>query len=131
MGAIRAFHRPSGEGALHDRAAGRRYGILVGIEFALIGLGAGVLGATGHDAYIPVWTCAVVGLHFFPLARVLGDPPLRWLGAAVTAVAVAALLAGAFTGVPPVSVTGVGAGVALLAYATLALAGPRRQPRKP
>ena len=48
-----------------------------------------------------MWVCAVVGLHFFPLAPVLGDPALRWLGTAVTAVAVAALLAGLFTGAPP------------------------------
>ena len=47
LGAIRALRRPRTEGALHDRAAGRRYGILVGIEFALIALGAGVLSATG------------------------------------------------------------------------------------
>ena len=127
LGALRAFRRPRTEGALHDPAAGRRYGILVGIEFALSGLGAGVLGATGRAASIPVWVCAVVGLHFFPLAAVLGDPALRWLGAALTAVAVAALLAGLFTGVPPSSVTGAGAGVALLAYATLALPGARRQ----
>jgi hypothetical protein len=121
LGAIRAFRRPRTEGALHNPAARRRYGILVGTEFALSGLGAGVLGATGQGAFIPVWVCAVVGLHFFPLAPVLGDSGLRWLGGAVTAVAVAALLAGTFTGVAPSSVTGAGAGVALLAYATLAL----------
>lgn len=90
----------------------------------MIILGAVTLGVTGNPPYIPVWICAVVGMHFFPLSPVLGDPALRWLGVLVTAVAVAALFIGLYTGVAPSSVAGPGAGLALLAYATLALAGP-------
>jgi hypothetical protein len=87
-----------------------------------------VLGASGAPAYIPVWICAVVGLHFFALALLFQAPALRWLGAAVSTVAVAALLAGQLTDVTPGSVTGPGAGLALLAYATFVHAH-RAQPR--
>jgi len=125
-GAIQAFRRPSADSTLNDRDPWRRFGIVVGIEFAVAGLGAGVLGTAGAADYIPVWICAVVGLHFFPLASVFGDPALRWLGAAVTAVAGAALLIHAWAGVAPSTVTGAGAGVALLTFAILALTGPPR-----
>ena len=73
LGAIRAFRSPRTEGTLHDPAARHRYGILVGTEFALSGLGAGVLGATGHGTCVPVWVCAVVGLH-----------SSRWRGSSAT-----------------------------------------------
>jgi hypothetical protein len=74
LGAVVGFRRPSVESALHDRARYRRYGIIVGIEFALAGVGAAILGISGAAAYIPIWVCAVVGVHFFPLAPVLEDP---------------------------------------------------------
>jgi hypothetical protein len=124
LGGIRAFRSRRTDGALHEPEARRRYGIVVGIETASCGVGAAVLGLTAGAAYVPVWICAVVGLHFFPLAAVLHAPPLRWLGAVVTAVAVGALLVGVSTGVAPSSVTGAGAGLALLAFATLMLARP-------
>jgi hypothetical protein len=122
LGGVIAFRSPAGTGALHERPARRSYGILVGVEFALAGVGAAALGALGQSAYIPVWVCAVVGTHFFPLSAVLGDRLLPWLGALVTAVAVVALGAGPFTGVAPSTVAGLGAGVLLVAFATLALA---------
>jgi hypothetical protein len=105
-----------------DRAAKRRDGSDSGV---LAGLGAGALAAIGLPAYIPVWICAVVGVHFFALAAVFGASALRWLGTAVTAVAVGALLLGILTRVTPGSVTGAGAGVTLLAYAILVLVTSR------
>jgi hypothetical protein len=108
-------HRHDGS-ALNIQGASRRYGIIVGIEFVLAGVGAGVLGATGAVDYIPVWICAVVGAHFLPLAQVL---LARWLypfGAALCGVAVAGLVVG-LTGVTaPTTVVGVGAGLLLLTY---------------
>jgi hypothetical protein len=67
--------------------------------------------------------CAVVGVHFFPLASLLGDRLLVALGASVTTVAVVALVAGLATGVAPSTVTGIGAGVLLTVFALAALAG--------
>ena len=44
-----------------DPAVRRRYSIIVGLEFGLLGAGAAVLGATGQQQWIPAWICAGVG----------------------------------------------------------------------
>lgn len=59
--------------AASDPAVRRRYGIIVGLEFGLLGAGAAVLGATGLSQWIPVWVCFGVGVHFFPLASLGPD----------------------------------------------------------
>jgi hypothetical protein len=59
--------------AASDPAVRRRYGIIVGLEFGLLGAGAAVLGATGRSQWIPVWVCFGVGVHFFPLASLGPD----------------------------------------------------------
>ena len=110
-----------------DPAVRRRYSIVVGLEFALLGAGAAALGATGHYQWTPVWVCFGVGVHFFPLATTLQNPTLRPLGVLLAAVAVAALVVGLVSAVAPSTVTGVGAGLGLLAFglATLLVGGPR------
>ncbi|WP_157546694.1 hypothetical protein [Hamadaea tsunoensis] len=125
-GAVVGFRAPASTAAANNRESGRRYGIIVGIEFGLAGLGGAILGATGHPAYVPVWICAVVGVHFIPLAPVLKDRGLVPLGVVVTAIAVVALIVGLTTAVAPSTITGVGTGVALLAYAVSALVGALR-----
>jgi hypothetical protein len=40
--------------AMSDPVVRRRYGIIVGLEFGLLGAGAAVLGATGHYRWIAV-----------------------------------------------------------------------------
>ncbi|MEV1143375.1 hypothetical protein [Micromonospora sp. NPDC049799] len=109
------------EAGLHDRAVDRRYLLIVVAEFALIALGAVALAAAGRSEYTPALISAVVGLHFFPLAPLLGDPLLRPLGMAMCAVAVAGLVTGLATGVSAGLVVGTGAGVLLLAYALRSL----------
>jgi hypothetical protein len=114
--------------AVSDPAVRRRYGITVGIEFALIGAGAAVLGSTGLAPWITVWVCLIVGTHFFPLARVLGNPSLRPLGLLITAVAAVALVVGLASTVAPSTVTGPGAGACLLAFGLATLAAGGRIP---
>jgi len=63
-----------------DPAARRRYGIIVGLEFGVLGAGAAILGAIGQYRWTPVWICFGVGVHFFPLASILGNQSLRLLG---------------------------------------------------
>ena len=58
----------------------RTYLIIVGVEFAALGAGAGLLAATGLSRWICVWVCAGVGLHFLPLSRALGRLLLVPLG---------------------------------------------------
>jgi hypothetical protein len=122
-GGVQAFRSPASTGVLHDRQARRRYGVAVGVEFSLAGVGAAVLAVAGQGEFIPVWVCAVVGVHFFPLALLLGDRLLVALGASVTTVAAVALVAGLATGVAPSTVTGIGAGMLLTVFALAALAG--------
>lgn len=121
-GAVVGFRSPASEAALRDREAGRRYGITVGIEFGLAGAGAGILGAVGQAALIPVCVCAVVGAHFFPLSPLLRDRLLIPLGALMCAVAAAALTLALTTDVAASTVTGLGAGVLLLVFGGIALA---------
>ncbi|SNY49009.1 hypothetical protein [Paractinoplanes atraurantiacus] len=104
-----------------DRRADRRYLLIVLAEFAAAGVGALLLSLAGQAAYTPALVSAVVGLHFFPLVPVLGDPRLRVLGAAVCAVALLALVLGMATSIAPGLIAGVGTGLALLAYAALAV----------
>jgi hypothetical protein len=120
-GAVVGFRSPGDDSAMRSREANRRYGIIIGIEFATAFVGAAVLGATGAAAYIPVWICAVVGVHFFPLAPVLRDRGLYPLGVAMCVVAAIGLVAGIAGDVAPGTVVGVGAGLLLLGYAVLGL----------
>jgi len=62
-----------------------------------------------------------VGLHFFPLARVLANPSLRPLAALITAAAAAALVVGLSSTVAPSTITGPGAGLCLLAFGVATL----------
>lgn len=116
--------------AVSDPAVARRYGITVGVEFTLAGAGGAVLGPTGLAQWIPVWVCLIVGVHFFPLSRLLENPSLRPLGVLLTAVAVCALVIGLVSTVAPSTITGSGAGLCLLAFgvATLLSGGHTHPP---
>jgi hypothetical protein len=115
-GVVMAIRNRATAPALADRAALRRYGVIVGTEFGSAALGAVVLGLLGHSAFIPVWVCAVVGVHFVPLAAVLRDRWLIPLAVVTCAVAVSALAAHGASGVAPGTVTGVGEGCVLAAF---------------
>ncbi|MGW3606048.1 hypothetical protein [Micromonospora sp. NPDC005161] len=118
--------RTRGAGGPRDRATDRRYLLIVVAEFAAAGLGAAVLAAAGWSEYIPVLVCAVVGLHFFPLAPLLRDPLLRPLGVALCVVAVAGLVTALASAVSAGLVVGTGAGLLLLGYAVQALTRAHR-----
>lgn len=102
---------------MNDPAVGRRYGIIVGTEFGTAGVGAVLLGVAGAPQYTSALVCAVVGVHFVPLATVLADRMLVPLGAAACAVAILALVLRLTNDVAPSTVTGIGAGVLLTGYA--------------
>jgi hypothetical protein len=63
---------------------------------------------------------------FLPARSALGNPSLRPLGVLLVGVAVAALVVGLASAVAPSTVTGLGAGLCLLAFglATLFIGGP-------
>jgi hypothetical protein len=96
----------------------RHYGIILGVEFGVAAAGAAGIALRGRPEYIAPWICLVVGVHFWPMATVLKSPPLIVLGGVLTAVAVVAVLVSRRTGLAPSAITGVGAGVTLLSYAS-------------
>jgi hypothetical protein len=107
--------------AMAEREIRLRYNVIVGVEFLLIGVGVGILGHTGSARWIPVWVCAVVGVHFLPLARVFPGlflVPLAW---ALVAIALSAFVLGLATLTSPSTVTGPGAGLCLIAAAVATL----------
>ncbi|SED09945.1 hypothetical protein SAMN04490220_3495 [Rhodococcus jostii] len=130
LGAVLAVRSPAESSALADRTVRRRYTLVVVVEFAVIWAGAAVLGNTGLSEWIPVWVCVAVGIHFFPLATVLGEASLTVLGALLVVVAATGLVTGLTTTVAPGTVTGAGAGGFLLAAAILTLVERRFSGRR-
>lgn len=126
-GAIIGFRSPRSTAKLRDPAAGRRYGIIIGIEFGSAAIGAAILGGSGQGAYIPAWVCVVVGVHFFALAPVLGDPRLVLLGVLTCLVAFSAAAIPLITDVAPSLIAGLGAGTLLLVFGAIALVGAVRK----
>ncbi|MGQ5230177.1 DUF7010 family protein [Streptomyces sp. yara] len=66
----------------------RGVGIVNGVELLAVVAVIAVANASGRPAYIPVGIAFVVGLHFFPLARLYDQWQYLWTGALMTAVAV-------------------------------------------
>lgn len=117
IGAVLAARRVRDEPSpVSGAAAGKRFGIVVGIEFGLIGIGSAILGTTGHAEFIAAWACLVVGVHFLPLTRFFVGIGMVPLAVAVSFVGVAAFVVGATTTVLPSTVAGLGAGACLLGH---------------
>jgi hypothetical protein len=72
-GVVLTTRTPGRLRVMADPVVRRRYSIIVGLEFGLLGAGAAVLGTTGQDRWIPVWICAGVG---FCLVTLLAGRPL-------------------------------------------------------
>jgi hypothetical protein len=109
-------------GTAFDGDTGRTFGIIVGIEFALAGLGSGLLAWRGRKELMPVWIALVVGVHLFPLAPLLHYPLLYLVAALVTIAALVAVPVARRRSIPVSAVNGVAAGAVLLAAAIFSLA---------
>ena len=105
-----------------DDDTSRTFGIIVGIEFALAGLGAALLARRQRDDLIPAWVALVVGVHLIPLAWLLQYPLVGVVAVLVTLVALLAVPLARARSLPVSAVTGVGAGWVLLVAALWALA---------
>ncbi len=108
-------------GTAFDRDTSIAFGIVVGIEFALAGIGAAILGSRGRKELIPVWIALVVGVHFFPLAAIIDYSLMYVVGALVTLGALAAVPLARARSVDVSAVNGVLVGTALLASALVSL----------
>lgn len=80
-----------------DRALGRRtgrvFGILFGAEAVVIFVVLAVLGSTGLDDYALPAIAVVVGLHFYPMARLFRRSVDVWLATWTTLVGIAGVIA--------------------------------------
>lgn len=56
------------------------FGIIVGAEFVLAGVGAAALGLTGNGRWTAWWVALVVAVHLVSLASLLHGPSLVLLG---------------------------------------------------
>ncbi|MFE4589979.1 hypothetical protein [Streptomyces laurentii] len=66
----------------------RGIGLVNGIQLVVIFAVIAASNASGHPAFIPVGICLVVGLHFFPLARLYDQRQYTATAALLTALAV-------------------------------------------
>ncbi|MBE1487717.1 hypothetical protein [Plantactinospora soyae] len=121
-GGLLAWQHWSDGSVFNSPDTGRNFGILVGIEFGLAGLGAGLLSIRErYRDLIAPWIALVVGVHFFPLAALIKFPLVHVAGVLVTLVALAAVPVVRRRPVRASAVTGVGTGAALLTVAIVAL----------
>ncbi|WP_146239619.1 hypothetical protein [Curtobacterium sp. MCSS17_011] len=69
------------------------FGAVFGAEGVLIGIAVGVLGANGLDRFIVPTIAVIVGLHFYPMARVFRRSIDNWIATWTTLVGVAGVVA--------------------------------------
>ncbi|MPZ84714.1 MAG: hypothetical protein GEV28_31755 [Actinophytocola sp.] len=106
-----------GDGTAFDEDTSITFGVVVGIELVLAGVGAAVLGARGRRDIVPVWIALVVGVHLFPVAVIIGYPAIHGVGALVTIAALAAIPLARSRSLPVSAMNGLCVGTALLAGA--------------
>lgn len=109
------------DGTVFDEQVGTAFGIIVGIEFAAAGLGAGLLAWRKRSDLISAWIAFVVGVHLFPVAVVLEIPAVHVTGALVTVAAVAAVFLARAKAIMPSAVVGALVGPILLVSAAVSL----------
>ena len=110
------------DGSVFDASTSRAFGIVVGIEVALAGIGSWYLSARNRAELIPAWIALVVGVHFLPLAVLLEYPMLNVLAVLLTIGALLAVPLSRRRSLPISAVTGAMAGPILLAAALYSLA---------
>ena len=110
------------DGTAFDDDTSRAFGVVVGVELALAGLGAAVLTMRRRSDVIPAWVALVVGLHLFPIAALLDYPMLYVVAGLVSLVALAAVPLARARDLAVSAVTGLGAGTVLLIAAVVSLA---------
>jgi hypothetical protein len=108
-------------GTAFNPQTGRSFGLIVGIEFAVAGLGAGVLAVLKRADLISAWVALVVGVHLFPLAPLLQYPLLYVVAALVSIIALVAVPLARSQSVAVSTITGLATGVVLLAAALFSL----------
>jgi hypothetical protein len=109
------------DGTVFDDDTGRQFGVVVGVEFAVAALGAGLLTARRRTDILSAWIALVVGVHLFPVASLLHYPLIYVAAVLVTLVAFAAVPLARSRSLEVSAVTGLATGTVLLAAALFSL----------
>lgn len=83
----------SPEGAATRKRISMWFGIVFGLEFLLIALASTLLSSVQAGSFIPPAIALIVGIHFFPLARLFRVPTYYLTGALLSILALIALVA--------------------------------------
>lgn len=103
------------------RKVGRSFILVTAGEGAAIAAAGGGLSRSGHSLWIPAVICAVVGLHFVPLARLFSLQLYYATAVALCLVAVTTMILGAAGAPAPLWQLVPGFGAALALWATSAM----------
>ncbi|WP_026929952.1 hypothetical protein [Glycomyces tenuis] len=122
IGGVLLAWRYWSDGTVFDERVGQTFGIVVGVEFAAAGLGAGLLAWRKRAELISAWIAFVVGVHLFPVAAVLEIPSVHVTGALITAASIGAVFLARAKGITPSAVVGAMVGPVLLVSAAVSLA---------
>ena len=110
------------DGTAFDPDTSRTFGIVVGIEFAVAGIGGGLLAWLRRTALTPAWIAFVVGVHLFPVATLIDYPAVHVVAALTALAAVAGVPIARARRLTPSAVVGAAVGTVLLAAALFSLA---------
>ena len=108
-------------GTVFDADTSPIFGIIVGIEVVLAVGGALLLSRRGRQELIAPWVALVVGVHFLPMAPLLGYPLFYVVGALVTVAGLVSVPLARSRGITVSAVTGVMCGSILLVAALFSL----------
>lgn len=111
MRSLRGLPARAGRARRVSPNAGRSYGLINVAQTVVVVLAVLALLRAGQAGLIPAVTCAVVGAHFLPLARIFDLPLYRWSGLLLILTAVVGAL---------VSLQGMDAGPARAVVGSLA-----------
>ena len=110
-----------GDSAMATTVGRRTYYRVVGIEGAVIAVGATVLGVTGHSAYTAAWVLFIVGAHFLPLGRLFRIQSLMVVGVLSVVVSALAAILGLQGTVAPSAIAGGVGGLLLILFGAWSL----------
>jgi hypothetical protein len=119
----------AGVAALAHAEVRRHFHLILSLQWIAIAVAVVALGATHHPHPIPAAVCAIVGLHFFPLARLFGTPAYHLTATALCVVAAATFVLAPHTPALWTALPGIGAATVLYATCAVVLTrGPRHAP---
>ncbi|WP_229068873.1 hypothetical protein [Actinoplanes sp. DH11] len=102
------------DGTVFDEDTSRTFGIVVGLEFAVAGLGAVLLALRRRSDLTAAWVAFVVGVHLFPVAAIIGYGLIYIIAVGVTAASLVAVPIARSRGITPSAVVGATTGPILL-----------------